>query len=197
MAWQNGLVTKEEHALAVHVESPLCHPGTMMRREAIEAVGGYRDAPWPEDWDLWLRLHHAGFGLAKIPRVLLRWRRHEATTTRTDPRCAPERLRAARARYLAPSLADSVFGVWGAGQTGRRLARALAAEGAKASFFIDIDPRKIGRKAYEAPILDVASGLARGARLVVAVGDRGARDVVRARLAGQGRVEGRDYVCAA
>ena len=198
VAWQNGLVTREDHAHAVHVEAPLCHPGTMMRRSALEAVGGYRDAPWPEDWDLWLRFHHAGLGMAKVPRVFLRWRRHEGATTRTDPRCAPERLRAARASYLAPSLrAGAGFGVWGAGQTGRRLARALAAEGARAAFFIDIDPRKIGRHAYGAPILAPEEGLARGLRLVVAVGDRGARDIVRARLASHGRIEGADYVCAA
>lgn len=199
--WQNALVTPEDHARAVHVESPLCHPTAVLRRAALDAVGGWRDAPWPEDWDLWLRLHHGGHRIAKVPRVLLRWRRHEGATTLRDPRCAPERLRRARARYLAPLLRARPFAIWGAGQTGRRLARALASEGVRPRFFVDIDPRKIGRRAQEAPILAaegaIAVARAEDVLLVVAVGDRGARDVVRGRLAGHGLVEGDAFVCAA
>ncbi len=203
LSWQNALVTPEDHARAIFVESPLCNPSVLMRREALAQVGAYRDAPWPEDWDLFLRLDAAGYRLAKVPRVLLRWRRHGGANTVRDPRCAPARLRAARAHFLAPRLLARAapFAVWGAGQTGRRLARALAAEGARTAFFVDIDPHKIGRRAQDAPVLApegaLAEARAKRACLVVAVGDRGARAVVQARLAHAGLVEGVDFVCAA
>ncbi len=199
--WQNHVVTKEEHAHAIFVESPLCHPSVTMRRSALEAVGGFHDPPWPEDWDLWLRMHEAGFGMAKVPRVLFRWRRHAGTLTVTDPRYSMPRLRHARAHYLAKHLRRDgrPFAIWGAGQTGRRLARALEEHDAWPRFFVDIDPKK--RKAREAPVLDPVEGLARtrreGALLVVAVGAPGARDVVRARLRAAGLAEGTDFVCAA
>jgi hypothetical protein len=203
LGWQNALVTPEDHARAIFVESPLCNPSVLMRRDALTDVGAYRDAAWPEDWDLFLRLDAAGYRLAKVPRVLLRWRRHGGANTVRDPRCAPARLRAARAHFLAPRLLarGAPFAVWGAGQTGRRLARALASEGARAAFFVDIDPRKIGRRAQDAPVLApddaLAAVRAQRACLVVAVGDRGARAVVQGRLAGAGLVEGADFVCAA
>lgn len=201
VAWQNAIVTPEEHAHAIFVESPLCHPSVTMRRSALEAAGGFHDPPWPEDWDLWLRLHEAGFGMAKVPRVLFRWRRHAGTLTVVDPRYATPRLRHARAHYLAKHLARVArpFAIWGAGQTGRRLARALEAHDARPRFFVDIDPRKT--TARDAAVLDPARGLERVAReralLVVAVGAAGARDVVRVRLRAAGLAEGTDFVCAA
>jgi glycosyltransferase involved in cell wall biosynthesis len=185
VAWQNALVTPEEHAANMFVESPLCHPSTLIRRAALDAAGGFRDPPWPEDWDLWLRLHRAGFGLAKVPTVLLRWRRTPDALTARDPRCAPERLVLARATYLADALGERAFAVWGAGDTGKRLARALEPHGKRPEFFLDIDPKK--SVARGARVLGAEDGMARAHRdglvVLVAVGAPGARDTVRARLA--------------
>jgi hypothetical protein len=56
VAWQNSLLTPEDHARELFVESPLCHPSVMLRRAALDAVGGWRTVPWAEDYDLWLRV---------------------------------------------------------------------------------------------------------------------------------------------
>jgi hypothetical protein len=197
--WLNTLVSPEEHARDVFVEAPLCHPSVMMRREALLAVGGYRETRWAEDYDLWLRLHAAGYRLAKVPDVLLRWRHRTGRATFTDPRYAPDALREARAFYLAPWLRarGREVVVWGAGQTGKRLARALERNGVRASRFVDIDPRKVGGVARGAPIVAPAA-LCRGEQtVVVAVGARGARAIVRGRLLSMGFAEGDDFICAA
>ncbi|MBX3207985.1 MAG: glycosyltransferase [Labilithrix sp.] len=198
--WQNGLVSAADHARSIFVESPVCHPSTMIRREALDAAGGFVDGEFAEDYDLWLRLVEAGWGIAKVPRVLFRWRIHGRNTTWTDPRLSFDALRRLRARHLARRI-DRAFGVWGAGAAGRRLARELSANGADVSFFIDIDPLKIGRTRRGAPILGVDDGLARaragGALVIVAVAVFGARDLVRAQLAERGFVEGEDFICAA
>jgi glycosyltransferase involved in cell wall biosynthesis len=200
VAWQNGLVSAVDHAHAIFVEAPVCHPSTMLRREALDAVGGFHDGPFAEDYDLWLRLVAAGWGIAKIPRVLFRWRIHAKSVTFTDARLSIESHRRLRARHLARRI-DRPFGVWGAGPTGRRLARELEAHDRRAQFFIDIDPRKIGRIARGVPILDPDEGIARALRehalLVVAVAAPGARDLVRDRLDADGLSEGGAYVCAA
>lgn len=201
VAWQNRAVTPEDHARAIFVEAPLCHPSTMLRREALERANGWRDAPWPEDWDLWMRLHAAGFGLAKVPRVLFRWRRSRGAVTTTDPRCARPALVRARAHHLAPLLRAraGAFTIWGAGDTGKRLARALEAHDLRPAFFVDVDPRK--RSARGASVVPAESAMARaraeGLFVVVAVGAPGARDIVRARLFGAGFEEGASFVCAA
>jgi hypothetical protein len=199
VAWLNSIVTPEDHAREIFVEAPLCHPSVTLRRSALDAVGGFREARWPEDYDLWLRLDAAGLRMAKIPEVGLRWRHGPGRATFTDPRCALTQLAEAKGHYLGARLRAGTrpIAVWGAGKTGRRLAAALARNGARPALFVDIDPRKIGRTAQGAPIVD-PSGLARGRfTVVVAVGARGARALIREHLDGAGFVEGRDYVCAA
>jgi hypothetical protein len=145
------------------------------------------------------RLDARGWYLAKVPEVLLLWRQRRGRATFSDPRYAPERFVEARAFYLAPKLlrAARPIAVWGAGPTGRRLARALERCGARATRFVDIDPRKIGRTARAAPIVPPQS-LRKGEHvIVVAVGARGARGLVRAHLVERGFIEGADFVCAA
>ncbi|MBN9162470.1 MAG: hypothetical protein BGO98_47685 [Myxococcales bacterium 68-20] len=197
--WQNSLVSADDHARSIFVESPVCHPSTMIRRAALDAVGGFHEGEFAEDYDLWLRLVEAGWGIAKVPRVLFHWRIHGKNVTWTDPRLSKSALRRLRAQHLARTI-DRSFGIWGAGAYGRRLARELDENGARVSFFIDIDPLKIGRKRREAPVLSVDEGLARarrdGALVIVAVAVFGARDLVRGQLASRGFVEGRDFVCA-
>jgi glycosyltransferase involved in cell wall biosynthesis len=199
IAWQNSVVSPEDHARELFVESPLCHPSVALRREALDDAGGWRDGPWPEDYDLWLRLDARGWKLAKVPEVLLAWRQGEGRATFTDPRYRLERFTEARARYLAPKLEASrrPVAVWGAGPTGKRLARALEVHGVRAARFVDIDPRKIGRVARGAPIVAAAALQPGEETVVVAVGARGARDLVRAELIARGFVEGVDFVCAA
>lgn len=197
VAWQNDLLTPEDHHRDRFVEAALCHPSVVLRREALDAVGGWRDEPWPEDYALWLRLHAAGWALAKVPEVLLEWRHRPGRATFTDPRYGDDRLRALRAAFLARELGDAPLTIWGAGRTGRRLARELERHGVRAARFVDIDPAKIGRRARGAPIV-APEALAPGqGALVVAVGARGARALVRARLVARGFVEGPDFVCAA
>ncbi len=201
IAWQNALVTPDDHARELFVEAPLCHPSTVLRRAALDAVGAYRETPWPEDWDLWLRLDAHGWKMAKVPEALFTWRHGPGRLTFTHPRYALDRLIDARAAYLPARLAAIARGrslaVWGAGVTGRRLARALEPHGLAARRFVDIDPKKIGRVARGAPIV-APDALDRGRDVaLVAVGARGARSLVRAWLVERGWREGDDFLAAA
>ncbi|HWE02304.1 MAG TPA: glycosyltransferase [Tepidisphaeraceae bacterium] len=55
---------------------PMVHPAVMMRREAVDRVGRYREKyKWLEDHDLFLRLAEIG-KLANLPDTLLRYRLH-------------------------------------------------------------------------------------------------------------------------
>ena len=73
-------------ALAIQDHCALAHPSVMMRRSAVIAAGGYREAfRHAEDYDLWLRLseRHA---LDNLPEPLLRYRRHGASISHTHRR---------------------------------------------------------------------------------------------------------------
>ena len=62
---------------------PMVHPAVMMRRDAINSVGGYRSKyQWLEDLDLFLRLAEVG-KLASLPDVLLYYRLHTGSVCHT------------------------------------------------------------------------------------------------------------------
>ena len=215
VAWQNALVDAPAHGIARFVESPLCHPATVLRRSAIEAVGSYREVPWPEDYDLFLRLVAAGYGLAKVPRVLFAWHHHVRRVTTSDARCAASAIVAARAHHLAPLLRarPEGFVVWGAGDAGKGLAKALRAEGLVPRAFVDVDLRKIGNLLGKVPVVEPSRRplgalvlvclRARGVRALAAAqrrdapSSRSARDMVRERLEGEGLVEGEGFFATA
>jgi glycosyltransferase involved in cell wall biosynthesis len=61
----------------------ICHPVSIMRRDALERVGGYRvEKNIVEDLDLFLRLAEVG-RLANVPERLLQYRQHLGSVVRT------------------------------------------------------------------------------------------------------------------
>jgi cellulose synthase/poly-beta-1,6-N-acetylglucosamine synthase-like glycosyltransferase len=153
--WQNSCLSPAEIANNIYVESPFAHPSVMLRRADLAALGGYADGPFPEDYDLWLRMHQAGLAMARLPRVLLAWREGPGRTSRTDPRYARAAFDALRARFLAadPRLRRGrPLVYWGAGRPTRLRARHLIERGFPPSAWIDLDPRKIGHVVWGAPV---------------------------------------------
>ncbi len=199
-AWLNGLTTKDLVQRDLFVEAPLVHPAATIRRDALEAAGGWRDGPFPEDYDLWLRLAEAGGGLANVPERLLAWRESPGRLTRTDARYALARHVALKCRYLAggPLAGRREVALWGAGETGRAFAGALAEHGIAVALFVEVDRKKIGRTVRGAPVVSYEDvGRARGLPLLVAVGAPGARALIRAELAKAGFREVDDFRCVA
>ncbi len=115
-AWHNGLLGHDEMRRESLIDSPLAHGTAMLRRPALEAVGGWRERGWAEDLDLWLRLFEAGARFAKLPRVLYGWRQHARSATRSDDRYARDRFLALKREFLvrgilAPDRRATLVGV--------------------------------------------------------------------------------------
>jgi glycosyltransferase involved in cell wall biosynthesis len=196
-SWLDSVVSKEECRRARFIEAPLVHPSMTLRRSAVLAVGGFRDEEWAEDWDLQLRLLEAGFELCKVPEVLLWWRDSPERLTRVGPAYAPGRMIELRAHHLARGpLRGRLFDVWGAGPTGKRLARALETRGLRPRRFIDVAPHKRVARGLEV-VPPAALGPPGDALVLCAVGASGAREEIRADLARRGYAEGKDYLFAA
>ena len=178
VAWVNGLTDLHREIL---VESPLFHPGTTIRADALARVGGYRDGDFPEDYDLWLRLARIG-RLAAVSEPVVAWRDRPGRLTRTDPRYARRAffgIKADHVREVVLPGARRVV-VWGANKEGTPWIRWLLQQGVDVVAALDI---YAGGARHGVPIL------AREAvrelvfdRLLVAVGSRGARDEIRAMI---------------
>jgi hypothetical protein len=198
--WQNACLEETAIAADIYLESPLAHPSVMFRTEHIRAAGDYRDGPFPEDYELWLRLHRLGLRMGKLPQALLQWRDHPGRLSRVDPRCDREAFDALRAVYLAadPRLraARERLVIWGAGRRTRRRAAHLLARGCRPVAWIDIDPRKVGNRIAGVPVVppDWLCGRRPRPFVLCYVATHGARPRVEADLARLGYRKGVDYL---
>jgi glycosyltransferase involved in cell wall biosynthesis len=226
-AWLNGLLTPEEHARDIFIECPLAHPTLLLPRSLLEAVGGYQARGWPEDYDLLLRLWRRGARLAKVPELLFLWREAPGRTSRTHADYHADSFRRCKAYHLRRSYLanDRPALIWGAGPFGKLLARellveagwprpgrsggtALPADEVRRSDpdaagplrgFVDLSPRRISQVIYGVKVLSQPEAFRlRGQAFgIAAVGQSGAREEIRAAMAGAGWVETVDFCCAA
>lgn len=201
--WTNTLLTHEELALARFRESPLAHPSVLFRRTVLEQHGGYRDGDFPEDYELWLRWFEAGVRFAKLPETLLTWNDPPDRLSRSHARYRPAAFYALKADYLARWLAahnplHPRIWVVGAGRVTRRRVDFLRARGIEVEAYLDLDPRKIGRRHHGAPVLQHDQVPPPGRAFVVPyVSSPGAADYLAQFLAARGYVRGRDFIEAA
>ena len=203
LQWSNQLVDPASIATARFIESPIVHPTVCFRRELIDLYGGYRDGDFPEDYELWLRWMDHGVSFAKVTEPLLHWTDHDHRLTRTDPRYRVEAFFDIKAHYLARWLKrHNPFGlhvwVWGAGYATRRRVRRVCEHGIIIDRLIDIDPRKIGSTNQDGPVVspDALPGPEHHF-VLVAVGTRGARELITEFLEARGYRAGISSLCIA
>ena len=199
-AWLNSMTDWDTVAANIFVECPLAHPTFMFRAGALADVGGYRDRAWPEDYDLLLRLWRRGRRFVAVPRVLLDWGNDPGRLSRNHPAYTLAAFRSCRVHHLRRSMLGGRSGVvvWGAGPTGKSLAREFAAQGVEVRAFVEVDPRKIGQQIHGAPVCEAEA--ARGFADVLHVGAvarLAGRAAVRGAVGGGGLVEGGDFVAMA
>jgi glycosyltransferase involved in cell wall biosynthesis len=196
--WINGVVEPEEIDRDMFVECPIPHPTLLVRHEAFEKAGGYREVGWPEDYDLVLRLWRDGQRLGKVAEVLLDWREAPNRLSRVDPRYEPDAFRRCKIHFLDRRVGGRPLVVWGAGPVGKAFARAWLDTGHTVAAFVDLDPRKIGQEIHGAPVV-APSDITRyrEAYVVAAVGQPTAREEIRAALRAAGLAEPEDCCAVA
>lgn len=195
--WVNSLKDSREIANARFIENPLVHPSALMRKSAVTKAGGYREVPWAEDHDLWLRLLEEGSVFGKVPETLLQWRDSPGRLTRNDPRYGDVFRNKMRAHFLArlPGVKENGVVVAGAGPIGKAIAQELQMRGIEVKGFFEVHPRRIGEKIHGAEVtgLDEFGDRWREAVLLSAVGVPGAREDISRMAMEQGREDGVDF----
>jgi hypothetical protein len=171
-----------------------------MIRQHVLAGCGYRDAGWPEDYDLLLRLLGQGNRIGVVPRRRLSWRDRPERLWRTAPQYGQERFTACKAFHLSATLLEATdrYVLWGYGSTGRALRRALEHHGKRPSHIVELHPGRLGNRIHGAPVIPPAQlrDVDRDP-LLVSVAGAPQRELIRAALAKMGFRETVDYVCAA
>ncbi len=117
---------------------------------------GYRDCGWPEDYDLLLRLFATGARMGVVPRRLVAWR--DGAVAACGAAIPPTRrnVSSPARRSTSPTgplrHADD-YVLWGYGETGRALRRALAALGKRAAWIVEVHPRRLGKTIHGAKVV--------------------------------------------
>ena len=197
--WMNAIASPEALRREAFVECPIAHPALAIRR-AVLARYGYREMPWAEDYDLVLRVLRDGLRLGVVPRRLLSWRHGAARLSRSDPRYALDAFTACKAHFLAEGFLarHERYVLWGYGETGKALRRALAARGRRPSHIVELHPRRLGETIHGAPVVAPQALPALPRRpIVVSVAGAAPRAEIRAALAAMGFRELEDFVVAA
>jgi glycosyltransferase involved in cell wall biosynthesis len=197
--WLNAIGDAASLRREAYVECPIAHPTLAIRRQVL-CDYGYRDEGWPEDYDLILRLLADGRALSVHPRRLLGWRDSPARASRRLEQYGLDRFVACKAAHLADTfLAGSPhYILWGYGDTGRVLRRALLAHDREPAYIVELHPRRLGQRIHGAEVVPPTQlpGLPR-LPIVASVSGSGPRQKIRRALADMGFRELRDYVCAA
>ncbi|MGE0192600.1 MAG: glycosyltransferase family 2 protein [Planctomycetota bacterium] len=170
--WLDACLEHDPIVRERYIECPLPHPTWALRRSLYEALGGYREGPFAEDYDFFLRAAQHGARFAKLPQVLMLQRDRPGRLSRTDPRCSLASMRALKARHVAcdPQLAERPLSIEGTPKAARRWMRAL---------------REVGRSPEQGsgpPFVLVAHGVL------------GSREAERTARAARGSIEGQDWL---
>ncbi|MBS1106794.1 MAG: glycosyl transferase, family 2 [Deltaproteobacteria bacterium] len=198
-SWLRSIETAHRVRCERFVECPLPHPTWMLHREVMLALG-YRDCGWPEDYDLLLRLFAAGGQMGVVPRRLVAWRDAPSRLWRRDPAYGQERFLACKAQHLAtgPLRHADDYVLWGYGETGRSLRRALAALGKRAAWIVELHPRRLGETIHGALVVrpERIPSLPK-LPLIASVAGAIARTEIRTHCHRLGLRETLDFFCAA
>lgn len=194
--WLDSLTDHETIDREILVECPLPHPTFFLRRADLINVGGYREGPWPEDYELVLRLWSAGAKFAKIPQRLVKWRLWPGKSSFRTRRYSREAFMKVKVEYLKRlGLLDRRrLIILGAGKSGKILINSLREAGHRPHHVIDSNPNRINNRINGIPVLPPNSLQKEGNQfLLIAAGLKLAGAVLRPWLSSLGYVELADY----
>jgi len=184
--WLNSVRDEEDVFRQRLIECPIAHPSLFVRTEVLRRFR-YRDCGWPEDYDLVLRILESGARLGMVPRRLLFWREGPVRLSRTHPAYALERFVECKAHFIAQGwlARHDRYVLWGYGDTGRTLCRALARYAKLPSAIVELHPGRLGQRIAGAPVIEpdaLAALVPRPERIVVSVAGLVARARILAHL---------------
>ncbi|VGO20748.1 glycosyltransferase family 2 protein [Pontiella sulfatireligans] len=198
--WINSLIEPDDIALNRFIESPFAHPSIMFRRELFEQFGAYRDGPFPEDYELWLRWMANGVKAGKIDQQLVTWNDPPGRLSRTDERYSIDAFYKTKAEYLFQWLEHhnphhpEVI-VWGAGRVTRKRVAILEQYGIRITQYIDIKSRQLN---CGTPVIQPSEiPDPKTCFVLPMVGKRGVRELIRPILNERGFTEGINCIFAA
>ena len=198
--WSNQILTEKDIDLAQFEESPVVHPSVMYKKDLLATYGGYRDGPFPEDYELWLRFLSKGAKFHKLNDILLEWVDSSGRVSRNQPQYSQEAFQYTKALYLKSWLIEKgldgkTICAWGAGVIAKKQAKILSQNNIRIKKFYDIDPLKIGKTVDVAPVCNIEEISPRNHEfLLILAGARSIKPKIRSFLNKKKLIAGEHYL---
>lgn len=200
-SWLNSLTTSDAIANSIFIECPIPHPTFFAHKNVWAQLGGYKDKPWPEDYDFILRAWKNKLRMGKPSPVLLNWREHPNRLTHTDKRYSRQAFVEAKANVLADKLSHSAMAdrqVWiaGTGRNARYWFDALLKNDIETKGFVDLDRPTIKNRKRNRPVISYEELWAKQQPyfLIIALGNETARTKCISACKDAGLMEMRDFI---
>ena len=198
--WSNSILEEYEISLYRFEESTIIHPSVVFRKILFNEYGGYRDGPFPEDYELWLRWQSKGVRFCKLKDVLLNWYDSAKRTSRIEDQYSKSSFQRAKAKYIKAWLEEQQHQhkklvCWGAGKVAKSQIRMLIENKISVEGIYEVDPKKIGNHFLGIPILDFKSfNLQSSEFMLILTGSRSAKNKIRRFLELRNLVYGKHYL---
>ncbi|MFS4415643.1 glycosyltransferase family 2 protein [Maribacter sp. 2307ULW6-5] len=157
-AWLNGLTATGSNYSEIYKECVVPSPCWMVHREDLLQVRAFEPNRYPEDYDLTFRFYEAQLACIPCDQVLHLWRDYDTRTSRTSEHYAQNYFLDIKLHYFLMLDRDPSVPlvVWGAGNKGKTIAKALVHKGVDFHWICD-NPNKIGKTIYGKLMRSVAA----------------------------------------
>ncbi len=147
--WLNSLTKTGVNYSEIYKECVIPSPCWMVYKEDLIACDAFNPNSYPEDYDLAFRFYKHGLKCIPCDTVLHHWRDYEIRTSRTHEHYAENHFTALKLHYFLELeySKEKQLTIWGAGNKGKILAKALIQIGIPFHWICD-NPNKIGRDIY-------------------------------------------------
>lgn len=147
--WLNTLTKKGTNYSEIYKECVIPSPCWMIYRDDFITCNGFNPDRYPEDYDLAFRFYKHGFKCIPCNDVLHDWRDYSHRTSRTDEHYAENHFIPLKLDYFLELdyNASKTLVVWGAGNKGKHIAKALIKKNINFEWICD-NPKKIGKNIY-------------------------------------------------
>ena len=128
--WLNSMIDHKSHYDHIYKECVIPSPCWMMSRQMLESIGGFSSQLYPEDYDLTFRMYEHGIKVVGLSQVLHYWRDHDRRASRNDSHYSDQGFLQLKLHYFLKidRKQNKPLILWGAGRTGKAVAKALLSE---------------------------------------------------------------------
>lgn len=195
--WVNAVADHDAIVREALVDCGAPHPTWFFPTKEFRDLGGYRNGPFPEDYELFLRMVDRGWRFLPCPEILLTMTHHRNRLTKKDVRYTPESFRFLKWEFFRVRYGKRrVVKIIGGGITARAWLRMFLDEHNPVEAVLDIRPTRIGKNLLGVPVWTYgARPFSPKVFYVVALPRLEQRDQVRRDLRAAGLEEQKHFIC--